>query len=78
MTFDQVHLVGRPARHVIGSAHGPQLALDFGIPVTSVTNQLFAARKRFRAIIVEVLRSATASDAEFRDEARRLLGVEPS
>lgn len=61
---------GKPSYAEIGE--------QFGIPVTSVTNQLFAARKRFRAIVVEVLRSATASDAEFRDEARRLLGTEPS
>lgn len=48
----------------------------FGIPETTVTNYLSAARRRFREIVLGALREATASDQEFRNEARALLGVE--
>ncbi len=43
---------------------------------TTVTNRLAAMRRRFREIVLEVLRDATASDAEFRNEVRSLLGVD--
>ena len=52
------------------------LAERFGLPETTVTNQLFAARRKFREAVLETLREATASDDEFRTEARALLGVE--
>jgi hypothetical protein len=52
------------------------LAVRFGIPVTQVTNFLNWARRRFRAHVLATLRSLTTSDAEFREEARTLLGVE--
>ena len=51
------------------------LAGDLAIEVTDVTNHLAAARRQFRAFVLERLRALTASDDEFRDEARRLLGV---
>ena len=49
----------------------------FGISETAVTNGLAAMRRRFRAIVLDVLREATASEAEYRAEVRSLLGVEP-
>jgi len=54
------------------------LALRFGTTAVDVTNQLAAARRDFRAIVLDVLRELTASDAEFRFEARALLGFEAS
>jgi DNA-directed RNA polymerase specialized sigma24 family protein len=48
-----------------------------GIATTDVTNYLAFARREFRRIVLEKLREMTASDAEFRREARALLGVEP-
>ena len=54
------------------------LARQFDIPVTQVTNYLNWARRRFRAHVLSTLRSLTVSDAEFRDEARALLGIELS
>lgn len=48
----------------------------FGISEISVTNGLAAMRRRFRAIVLDVLREATASEAEYRAEVRSLLGVE--
>jgi len=68
------------AREVEG-AGGPapsyaELALRVGIPVTQVTNYLAWARPRFRAHVLHALRGLTASDAEFRAEARALLGIE--
>lgn len=53
------------------------LAEEFGIPATQVTNYLAAARREFRRIVLERLRAVSASDAEFRAEARDLLGVDP-
>ncbi|MFN8549757.1 MAG: hypothetical protein U0527_17755 [Candidatus Eisenbacteria bacterium] len=55
-----------------------ELAREFELPVTQVTNFLAATRRRFRQLTLERLREITGSDAEFRDEARRLLGAEPS
>jgi hypothetical protein len=53
------------------------LAAEHGVPVTQVTNYLAAMRKRFRALVLERLRDLSASDAEFRAEARDVLGVDP-
>ena len=52
------------------------LAERFGIPVTTVTNRLSAARRQFRHSVLEVLREATASESEYRAEVRALLGIE--
>jgi DNA-directed RNA polymerase specialized sigma24 family protein len=53
------------------------LAAEHGVPVTQVTNYLAAMRKRFRALVLDRLRELSASDAEFRAEARDVLGVDP-
>jgi RNA polymerase sigma factor (sigma-70 family) len=53
-----------------------EIAKDLGVSATDVTNYLAAARREFRAIVLERLRELTTTDEEFRDEARRLLGVE--
>ncbi|MGB0035377.1 MAG: sigma factor [Candidatus Acidiferrales bacterium] len=52
------------------------LAKEFGIGVTDVTNYLAFARREFRRIALERLRGMTSSEEEFRREARALLGVE--
>jgi RNA polymerase sigma factor (sigma-70 family) len=52
-----------------------ELAAEFGLPVTQVTNHLAWARRQFREAVLETLRDATASEEEFRAEARLLLGV---
>jgi len=54
------------------------LAREHGLRVTDVTNRLAWARRAFRAVALELLRELTASDAEFRDEARVLFGSDPS
>jgi RNA polymerase sigma factor (sigma-70 family) len=51
-----------------------ELAGDFGIAVTDVTNRLAWARRELRRTVLEVLRELTGSDAEFREEALALLG----
>ena len=53
-----------------------ELAARFSIPETSVTNNLAAARRMFRQAILDALREATASEQEFRAEARALLGTD--
>jgi RNA polymerase sigma-70 factor (ECF subfamily) len=52
------------------------LADRFGVSEATVTNRLAAARRKFRAAMLELLRESTASDREFRAEVRSLLGVE--
>jgi RNA polymerase sigma-70 factor (ECF subfamily) len=52
-----------------------QLAKEFGIPVTQVTNLLSWARGAFRAHVLDTLRSLSASEDEFRDDVRSLIGV---
>jgi len=53
------------------------LAREFGIEPTTVNNYLAAARRDFRRIVLEKLREITATDDEFRTEARSLLGITP-
>ena len=54
-----------------------ELAREHALPVTQVTNHLHWARREFRAAVLETLRAATASEQEFRAEAREILGVDP-
>lgn len=53
-----------------------ELAREYGVAVTDVTNYLAAARREFRRIVLENLHSLTATEQEYREEARLLLGVE--
>jgi DNA-directed RNA polymerase specialized sigma24 family protein len=52
------------------------LAEEFHLPVTQVTNHLAWARRELRRLLLERLHSLSASDAEFRDEAASVLGQE--
>ena len=51
-----------------------ELAARFDVPETQVTNYLAAMRRKFRELVLEALREVTATDAEFRNESRALLG----
>jgi RNA polymerase sigma-70 factor (ECF subfamily) len=53
------------------------LAREHGISITDVTNHLAGARREFRRICLDLLRETTASEDEFRREARSLLGHSP-
>jgi RNA polymerase sigma factor (sigma-70 family) len=53
-----------------------QVASDLGLTTAQVTNYLHAARKRFRELALENLRAVSATDEEFRREARELFGLE--
>lgn len=55
-----------------------ELARELGITTVQVTNELAAARRDFRRLVLDELRSLTGSEAEFRAEARDVLGVDPS
>lgn len=52
------------------------LAQEFNLTTATVTNYLAAARRDFRRIVLEKLREITATEAEFQNEARSLLGVD--
>lgn len=51
-----------------------ELARELGLDVSAVTNHLAAARRAFRALLLERLREETADEREFQDELRTLLG----
>jgi DNA-directed RNA polymerase specialized sigma24 family protein len=55
-----------------------ELARASGLPVTQVTNHLAWARRALREAVLARLRALCASEQEFRDEARALLGFTPS
>lgn len=52
------------------------LAGEFNLEPATVNNYLAAVRREFRRIVIEKLREMTATDEEFRTEARSLLGVD--
>jgi RNA polymerase sigma factor (sigma-70 family) len=52
------------------------LAAELAIPVTQVTNDLAAARRELRSIVLDLLRELTGSEDELRSEARDVLGVD--
>jgi RNA polymerase sigma factor (sigma-70 family) len=54
-----------------------EIAAELGVSATDVTNWLFAARRDFRRLVLDKLRELTASEEEFRSEARAVLGVDP-
>jgi RNA polymerase sigma factor (sigma-70 family) len=51
------------------------LAREFEISETAVTNYLALARREFRRIVLEKVKELTATEEEFRAEARSVLGV---
>jgi len=53
-----------------------QLAQEYGIPLTDVTNALAWARREFRRIALERLREICGSEEEFQREARGAFGWE--
>ena len=62
----------------VGRAGYDDLAREFGIAVTEVTNYLSFARREFRRIALEKLREMCASEDEFRREARAIFGIDPA
>jgi RNA polymerase sigma factor (sigma-70 family) len=52
-----------------------ELSRRFGIATTDVTNRLSRVRRELRRVVLDVLRELTASEEEFREEARALLGA---
>jgi DNA-directed RNA polymerase specialized sigma24 family protein len=50
------------------------LAAEFSLPVTQVTNHLHWARRELREAVLTTLREITASEEEYKAEARALLG----
>ena len=54
-----------------------ELAQEFSLPVTQVTNWLHATRSRLRGCVLARLRDSCASDDEFRAEAKALFGATP-
>ena len=52
------------------------LAKEYGLTVSQITNYLALARREFRRIVLEKLHELTATEEEFRREARALLGVD--
>jgi len=53
-----------------------QVARQFSLKASDVTNYLAYARREFRRIVLDQLREMTGSEEEFRREARTLLGID--
>ena len=53
-----------------------ELAAQYMISTETVTNYLAAARRDFRRIVLDQIREMTASDEEYREEVRSILGVD--
>lgn len=70
MLFERYDLAGDE------SVSYADLAREFGITPTQVTNALARVRRRFREHALDVLRGLCWSEAEFRREARELFGME--
>ena len=62
-------------RPVAGASYA-SVAGELGLSTSQVTNYLHAARRRFRDLALQQLRSLVASEAEFRSEARELFGID--
>jgi DNA-directed RNA polymerase specialized sigma24 family protein len=69
--FDRYDLQGMGVQLTYGD-----LAGEFGIAASSVTNYLAAARRDLRRILLANLREIVGGEREFRDEARALLGID--
>jgi RNA polymerase sigma factor (sigma-70 family) len=52
------------------------LGAELGITRVTVTNHIAAARRRLRQIVLDRIRECTATEREFRDEVRSVLGIE--
>jgi len=52
-----------------------ELANEFKLPVTQVTNHLAFARREFRRLALERLASLCGSEEEYQSEARELFGI---
>ena len=52
------------------------VANELRIDVVTLTHRLAYARRHYRRLVLETLRELTASDEEYRDEAKTVLGVE--
>jgi hypothetical protein len=72
--FDRYDLEGPDAGERLTYA---QLASEFALPVTQVTNHLSWARREFRTIVLDRLRDLVGSELEFEAEARALFGAVP-
>ena len=81
------HAAGRARRFTLFELYdledGPErltysaLALKLGVPVTQVTNDLAAARRELRSLILKMLRDLTGSDDELLAEAQDVFGIVP-
>ncbi len=76
---------GRPGRFSLFEAYDlagedaarptyADLARRLGLSATDVTNELAAARREFRRLVLDALREQCASDEEFEAESRALTG----
>ncbi|MCC6784384.1 MAG: sigma-70 family RNA polymerase sigma factor [Planctomycetes bacterium] len=70
LAFERFDLADEPGQRPSYAA----LAADLGVPVTTITNWLHQQRKQFRAAVLARLRELCMTDAEFREEARAILG----
>jgi RNA polymerase sigma factor (sigma-70 family) len=54
-----------------------EVAERLGLSASDVNNYLVIARRQLRTTVLSVLREVTASEEEFEEESRSLLGIDP-
>jgi RNA polymerase sigma factor (sigma-70 family) len=54
-----------------------RLGSELSLTTTQVTNYLAAARRELRRLVLDKLRAQCGTEAEFRSEARHVLGIDP-
>jgi RNA polymerase sigma factor (sigma-70 family) len=69
--FERYDIEAQNARQPLTYA---DLAREFGVPATQITNYLAYVRRRLRHHVLDVVRELTATDREFRAEAADVLG----
>ena len=68
--FEQYDLAGEDGERPTYA----ELARRLGLSAADVTNELAAARREFRRLVMEALREQCATDEEFEAESRALMG----
>jgi DNA-directed RNA polymerase specialized sigma24 family protein len=53
------------------------IGAELSLSITDVTNYLAWARRTFRELVLDQLRALTATEEEFKSEARAVLGISP-
>jgi RNA polymerase sigma factor (sigma-70 family) len=75
LTFELFRHHGLARNRPKGPPSYHELAAEWGLDVTAVTNRLAAVRRDFRKAVLDKLRELTSNVEEFEEEVQALLGI---